>query len=105
MTAFNIGDKVRWQCRNMYRCNKWMPSFYMFSGIIEYFTPDAKNPNVLLPVAKYTYCGRNEQGRDVAKEAFQTFRLLKNGKYIAQEESRDDPKGRLYLCLNQEAAE
>jgi len=95
---FKIGDKVSWQCRNKYRSNpRAQPSFLMYKGVIEHFTPDVKNPGNPLPVAKFKYCGRDENGRDVTKEAYQIFRLLKNGKYIPQHEDKDDPKGRLYL--------
>ena len=102
MTTFKIGDQVRWQSRNKYRSNpRFEPSFYMYSGEIEYFTPDVKNPGNPLPVAKYSYAGKDQFGNDVAKEGYQIFRRLRNGKYIPQDELKDDPKGRLYLKLNE----
>ena len=97
---FKIGDTVSWQCRNSYRSNpRWEPSFFMYSGVIDHFTPDVKNPGNPLPVAKYKYAGRDENGKNITRDGYQIFRRLRNGKYIPQQEDRDDPKGRLYLKM------
>jgi len=93
---FNIGDKVSWQCRNKYRSNpRAQASFYTYEGEIASMSPLA---------ATFIYCGRDDNGKDVAKQGSQEFRQLRNGKYIPKHEDRDDPKGRLYLTLLVEEA-
>jgi hypothetical protein len=86
---FKIGDKVSWQIRNSNRTNRrFEPSFYIYRGVIVDVSP---------LTAEFEYCGRDDQGNNVSKKGLETFRQLKNGKYISKQEDRDDPKGRLYL--------
>lgn len=87
---FKIGDKVSWQTRNQGRSNKHQPSFYQFEGVIV---------DVDTLTAEFRFTGRDDQGRDCIKVSQQQFRQLRNGQYIAKQEDRDDPKGRLYLQL------
>lgn len=89
MRMFELGDPVRWQQRNKYRSNpRTQASFYMYDGKIVSVSP---------VTAEYRYCGRDDEGKTVVKTMRQEFRLLRNGRYIAKSEDRDDAKGRLYL--------
>lgn len=83
---FTIGSKVSWQCRNKYRSNpRAQSSFYMYQGTVVCLQP---------LTAEYTTVRGADD--DVVTDQ-QQFRELNNGKYIAKQETRDDPKGRLYL--------
>jgi hypothetical protein len=85
-SMFKIGDKVKWLVRDSNSTQRRSFRFSGYEGVIV-------NTNPL--TAEYqTYAGYlgNVSHR-------QDFRQLKNGKYIAAQETRDDPKGRLYLEL------
>jgi hypothetical protein len=86
---FNIGDTVSWQVRNMLDTTRGSSSFHRYHG-----TVIAVSDTEI--VATYTW---TRNGTDIF-EANKSFRKLKNGKWIPSTEKRDDPKGRLYLCLD-----
>ena len=88
---FNIGDTVSWQQRNINDTTRGSSSFHRYHGTVIAVTDSEI-------VATYTW---TRNGVDVF-EANKSFRKLKNGKWIPCTEKRDDPKGRLYLCLDKE---
>ena len=88
---FKIGDKVSWQVRNMLDSTRGSSSFYSYNGVIVSIDTDAIT-------AEYSW---SRNGTDVYL-AVKKFRQLKNGKWIASTEKKDDPKGRLYLTLDME---
>jgi hypothetical protein len=88
---FKIGDKVSWQVRNMLDSTRGSSSFYSYNGVIVSIDTDSIT-------AEYSW---SRNGTDVYL-AVKKFRPLKNGKWIASTEKKDDPKGRLYLTLDME---
>lgn len=93
---FNIGNQVKWQCRNSNRSNpKWEASFFLYNGIII----ECSDKEI---VAEYKRAGRDVNGNDCTYTELMKFRALRNGKWIPKQEKCDDPKGRLYLNINQE---
>jgi hypothetical protein len=87
---FNIGDKVSWQQRNMNDTTRGSNSFHSYNGVITQL-----NEEVISVEYRWT---RNSI--DVFT-ATKNFRKLRNGKWIASNENRDDPKGRLYLTIEE----
>lgn len=85
---FKVGDKVRWQQRNMNDTTRGSQSFHHYHGTVVSFSDTEI-------VATYTW---TRNGIDVF-EANKAFRKLKNQKWIPKSEKKDDPKGRLYLTL------
>lgn len=87
---FKIGDKVRWQVRNMNDTTRGSRSFHLYNGTIT-----AVSDSEILALYRWTRDGIN------VYEATKAFRKLKNGRWIPKTEKRDDPKGRLYLKLDE----
>lgn len=91
---FKIGDQVSWQQRNMNDTTRGSNSFHSYKGVISQITHCEI-------IAEYHW---TRNGLDVF-QAVKHFRKLKNGKYIPKTEKRDDPKGRLYLTIDQDELE
>lgn len=94
---FNLGDKVRWQIRNKNATGRWVPNFYLYEGVV--IGNDVKGP-----VIEFTTAGKDDQGKDCKVVRKTSFRQLRNGKFIEVNQTHDDPKGRLHLQLDAEAA-
>lgn len=86
---FKIGDTVSWQQRNMNDTTRGSNSFHSYKGVITQLSDDIIS-------AEYRW---TRNGVDVFT-ATKNFRKLSNGKWIPSSEKRDDPKGRLYLEVN-----
>jgi hypothetical protein len=78
---FKIGDSVSWQKRNKFAYRE--SNFYIYTGHIIFVSIDQIDAS---------YIDSRTQSKQI-----QSFRLLRNGQWIAKQEKQDDPKGRLYL--------
>lgn len=89
---FAKGDKVRWQVRNKNRSNRRaQSSFLRLVGQVITVTDTA------ITCEYKTASGATDI---FVNTHTQEFRKLRNGKWIATQEDKDDPKGRLYLMIN-----
>ena len=87
---FKVGNKVKWQVRNINDTTRGSSSFHRYHGTITAISDTEIT-------ASYTW---TRNGVDVF-EATKAFRQLKNGRWIPKTEKRDDPKGRLYLEVSE----
>lgn len=83
---FKIGDYVSYQTRNKNARERFALSFHQHSGHIISITDSE------IQVERYNSQDNREFFRSVT-----VFRQLRNGYWIAQSQTHDDPKGRLHL--------
>jgi len=86
---FEIGTKVKWQIRNSNRSNrKAQASFLRLEGVVTQVSDKSI-------ICQYTTTVGNTDL--TVNTHHQEFRQLRNGNWIAKQEPKDDPKGRLTL--------
>ena len=83
---FKIGDYVSYQTRNKNARERFALSFHQHRGHIISVTDSE------IQVEHYHTNDNVEFYRYIA-----SFKLLRNGKWIAKSQTHDDPKGRLHL--------